>query len=88
MLCENFNPRTIEGLMCRFYLNVGWDGKLYDCDFNQMLGLEIRDPLSGDSLTIDLIDERMFEGIIIQTGTHCYGCVAGSGSSFRGEIVK
>ena len=88
LLYENFNPKTIEGLMCRYYLNVGWDGKLYDCDFNQMLGLEIRDPQTENSLTIDSINERSLEGIKIHTGIHCYGCTAGRGSSCRGEIVR
>lgn len=88
LLCENFNPRTVEGLMCRYYLNVGWNGKLYDCDFNQMLDLEIREPQTQNPLTIDSISEKCLEGIKISTGQHCYGCTAGRGSSCIGEIVK
>lgn len=88
LLYESFNPATLQGLMCRHYLNVGWDGRFYDCDFNQMLGLEIRDPQTGKPLTIDSVDDKSLEGIKISTGAHCYGCTAGRGSSCRGEIVN
>ncbi|MBS7622258.1 arsenosugar biosynthesis radical SAM protein ArsS [Candidatus Bathyarchaeota archaeon] len=88
LLYENFNPATLERLMCRYYLNVGWDGRIYDCDFNQMLGLEICDPQTGRPLTIDSVDPQSLEGISIHTGAHCYGCTAGRGSSCRGELVK
>ncbi len=88
LLYESFNPATLQGLMCKYYLNVGWDGRLYDCDFNQMLSFNIRDPQTGKLLTIDSVDDRSLEGMKIRTGTHCYGCTAGRGSSCKGEIVN
>jgi radical SAM/Cys-rich protein len=88
LLYESFNPATLQGLMCKYYLNVGWDGRLYDCDFNQMLGLEILNPQTRKPFTIDSVDDESLEGIKIRTGTHCFGCTAGRGSSCRGEIVN
>jgi radical SAM/Cys-rich protein len=88
LLYENFNPSTVNGLMCKYYLNVGWDGKIYDCEFNQFLGITIRDPHAEKPLTINGINEKKFEDIKINTGTHCYGCTAGRGSSCMGELVK
>ena len=88
LLYESFNPATLQGLMCKYYLNVGWDGRLYDCDFNQMLGLEILDPQTGKPITIDSVDDKSLKGTKIRTGVHCYGCTAGRGSSCRGEIVN
>jgi hypothetical protein len=67
---------------------VGWDGRLYDCDFNQMLSFNIGDRRTGKPLTIDLVDDRSSEGIKIRTGIHCYGCTAGRGSNCKGEIVN
>lgn len=83
-LINAYNPAAVEGVMCRSTLSVGWDGQLYDCDFNQMLQLptgfgaprHIRDFVAGD-----LAARR------IVTGRHCYGCTAGSGSSCGGETA-
>lgn len=74
----SFNPLTIEGLMCRHLLSVGWDGALYDCDFNQVLGLTIdRDhPQSIKGFDYVRLSKRL-----ITVGEHCYGCTAGQGST-------
>jgi hypothetical protein len=70
--------------MCRTTLSVGWDGRLYDCDFNQMLGLG-----QGRGLPDQIgdFDEELLSSRRIVTGQHCYGCTAGSGSSCQGTLV-
>lgn len=85
LLFESFNPATVDDLMCVNTLNVGWDGKLYDCDFNQML--DLRMTVEGKVLTIFDVDES-FQGRLIDTGKHCFGCTAGAGSSCGGELVS
>jgi len=77
-LVNAFNPVTVDGLMCRYTLSVGWDGRLYDCDFNQMLdlGLGPRSPK-----TIFEAPLERLAGRVIQIGQHCFGCTAGLGSS-------
>jgi hypothetical protein len=76
-LVNAFNPAAVDGLMCRFTLSVGWDGRLYDCDFNQMLELAL--------------PQTIFEGLpaerAIVTGPHCFGCTAGAGSSCGGATA-
>jgi radical SAM/Cys-rich protein len=83
-LAAAFNPATIPGLMCRHLLSVGWDGRLHDCDFNQMLeiGLSAGQPRTIADLTACSGVRR------IVTGPHCYGCTAGAGSSCSGALVK
>jgi radical SAM/Cys-rich protein len=76
-LSAAFNPQTVEGLMCRRMLSVGWDGRLYDCDFNQMLDM----PLSS---TIFDADPLQLAQRLVQTDAHCFGCTAGAGSSCGG----
>jgi radical SAM/Cys-rich protein len=83
-LVNAFNPGAVEGLMCRNTLSVGWDGRLYDCDFNQMLDLEIdlpRGPHIGD------FDEDAWHRRRIVTARHCFGCTAGAGSSCGGQTA-
>ena len=75
-----FNPASLQGLMCRNTLSVGWDGRLYDCDFNQMLELEI----PGSVLDLDL---DALSGRNIRTLSHCFGCTAGRGSSCGGAVT-
>lgn len=77
-LVNAFNPATVDGLMCRTTLSVSWDGRLYDCDFNQMLdlGLGPRSPKTIFEASLDRLVER-----VIQIGQHCFGCTAGLGSS-------
>jgi radical SAM/Cys-rich protein len=84
-LIAAFNPAAAEGLMCRSTLSVGWDGRLYDCDFNQMLEL----PLAGDlPRQIADFDPQRVARRRIATGLHCYGCTAGAGSSCGGTVVR
>ncbi len=83
LLIHNFNPETLDGLMCRNTLNVSWDGQLFDCDFNQMLGMDIRrkKPLSVFDIT-----KKDLEGRSVLTANHCFGCTAGAGSSCQGAL--
>lgn len=80
-LVEAYNPSAAAGVMCRNTLSVGWDGTLYDCDFNQMLDLPVSfgAPLHIRDFVHDRLDTRR-----IVTGQHCYGCTAGAGSSCGG----
>jgi radical SAM/Cys-rich protein len=84
LLEDNFNPATVPGLMCRHLLSVDWRGFVYDCDFNQMLGL----PLAGgaprhlwDIRAKQLTDQP------IAVDRHCFGCTAGAGSSCGGALA-
>jgi radical SAM/Cys-rich protein len=83
-LVNAFNPSTLENIMCKSTLSVGWDGKLYDCDFNQMLGMTVN---HGAPEHIAMFDLKKLANRRVVTGNHCYGCTAGTGSSCRGEIV-
>jgi radical SAM/Cys-rich protein len=83
-LANAFNPHALRGLMCRNTVSVGWDGKLYDCDFNQMLELPVE---AGPCMSIFDLDPSILGARKIVTGRHCYGCTAGSGSSCQGTIV-
>ena len=82
-LIEAFNPGAAKGVMCRSMLSVGWDGKLFDCDFNQMLELPTG---SGQPKTIAEFNAESLIGRSIMTGQHCYGCTAGAGSGCQGAI--
>jgi len=78
-LVNAFNPAAAEGVMCRSIISVGHDGRLYDCDFNQMLDIEISE---GDSpSTIFDFDYEKLRNRGIKFGSHCFGCTAGAGSS-------
>jgi radical SAM/Cys-rich protein len=83
-LVQAFNPNTIDGLMCRSLVSMDWRGRLYDCDFNQMLELTVDHDLPQ---TIADFEPTKFAGRRIITGTHCFGCTAGSGSSCRGAVI-
>ncbi|HVF28905.1 MAG TPA: arsenosugar biosynthesis radical SAM (seleno)protein ArsS [Pyrinomonadaceae bacterium] len=83
-LVEAFNPGTVEGLMCRSLVSVDWTGRLYDCDFNQMLELPVAPELPQ---TLDSFDPSTFSARRISTGAHCFGCTAGTGSSCGGTVV-
>lgn len=88
LLVNHFNPETVDGLMCRALVSVGWDGRLYDCDFNQMLEMPIGAAGAREALTVwDLDDLDGLAGAPIATGAHCFGCTAGAGSSCGGAIV-
>ena len=85
LLVDAFNPATLAGLMCRNTLSVSWDGRVFDCDFNQMLDLESR--REGRSLgRVRQLDPDRLVGRQIVTGRHCFGCTAGSGSSCGGAL--
>jgi radical SAM/Cys-rich protein len=84
-LVEAFNPNAVEGLMCRNLLSVDWTGRLYDCDFNQMLELGVSAELPQ---TISDLEPKRFARRRIVTGPHCFGCTAGAGSSCGGSTVK
>ena len=83
-LVEAFNPGTIAGLMCRDMISVDWTGRLYDCDFNQMIDLPVARELPQ---TIRDFDPARFSGRTISTAAHCFGCTAGAGSSCGGAVT-
>jgi len=83
-LVNAYNPAAISGLMCRNTLSVGWDGRLYDCDFNQMLDLELDLPAGPH---IRDFDEDAWQRRKIITARHCFGCTAGAGSSCGGQTA-
>lgn len=83
LLVRNFNPDTIEELMCLNTINVGWDGKIYDCDFNQQLGYAVGvDSIHrGGKTVFDIESLDDLRDVRIRTDNHCFGCTAGMGSS-------
>lgn len=81
-LVNAYNPKTLDGLMCREQISVGYDGFIYDCDFNQMLDLK-----SNEKTHIKDFNLQSFLQRNIVVANHCYGCTAGAGSSCGGEIV-
>ncbi|MBI5902567.1 MAG: arsenosugar biosynthesis radical SAM protein ArsS [Deltaproteobacteria bacterium] len=83
-LCASYNPVAAANVMCREIISVGWDGALYDCDFNQMLGIRCG---YGAPAHIRDFDAGMLERRRITTGPHCYGCTAGAGSSCSGAMA-
>ena len=82
LLVTHFNPQAVHGLMCRTLISVGWDGRIYDCDFNQMLDL----PLPAARTIFELASVDLV-GQPIATAPHCFGCTAGAGSSCGGSLV-
>jgi radical SAM/Cys-rich protein len=82
LLAGAYNPATLDGLMCRHQISVGYDGGVYDCDFNQMLGMT-SEPVSHVK---DFV-YGPFMARSIRTGNHCYGCTAGAGSSCGGAVT-
>jgi radical SAM/Cys-rich protein len=86
LLERNFNAATLNQVMCRNLISVGWQGAVYDCDFNHMLDLAMTDAegrrLDISSLTVEQLSERP-----ISVGDHCYACTAGRGSSCGGSLV-
>lgn len=83
-LRERFNPQTVESLMCRQQVHVSWDGALHDCDFNYALGMGTN---SNSPTHIRDFDPQQLLRRRIHTGTHCFGCTAGHGSSCGGALV-
>jgi len=85
LLVNSFNPATISGLMCRNTISISWDGRIFDCDFNQMLELESQHP-DGNRLHIRDFDPEILSRRQVVTARHCFGCTAGAGSSCGGAI--
>lgn len=84
LLIDHFNVATVDGLMCRTMISVDWQGRLFDCDFNQMLDMELKE---DNPRTIHDFDVSKLANREIMTGRHCFGCTAGCGSSCQGAIV-
>lgn len=82
-LIQSYNPVAASNVMCRNTLSIGWDGSVYDCDFNQMLDLKVQ----GNSKHIDdfNVEELLQRNIVVNQ--HCFGCTAGSGSSCGGTLA-
>jgi len=83
-LANAFNPAAAAGVMCRNTISVGWNGALYDCDFNQMLDLPVQTPAPAH---VRDFDPELLRGRRIRVANHCYGCTAGSGSSCTGATT-
>ncbi len=81
-LVGGFNAAAVAGLMCRNTISVSWDGRLYDCDFNQMLELDAEPPM-----TIETFDFERWQAREVITRAHCFGCTAGAGSSCGGATT-
>jgi radical SAM/Cys-rich protein len=82
-LVEAFNPKAVANVMCTNTISVGWDGYLYDCDFNQMLGLKV----ASAEKHIAQFNEHNLTNRNIIISQHCYGCTAGAGSSCQGAVA-
>ncbi|MEM1055535.1 MAG: arsenosugar biosynthesis radical SAM (seleno)protein ArsS [Bacteroidota bacterium] len=82
-LLEAFNPGAIDGLMCRNTISVGWDGRVYDCDFNQQLEMDAAVPFAH----VQDFDLDAWQARTVRTARHCYGCTAGAGSSCGGATA-
>ncbi|ABX08677.1 arsenosugar biosynthesis radical SAM (seleno)protein ArsS [Prochlorococcus marinus] len=85
LLKKSFNPKTLDSIMCLETISVDWEGNIYDCDFNQQIG--INDTHEIKSLKKLLSNKKTLEGDLITVDDHCFGCTAGSGSSCGGELT-
>ena len=84
LLVDSFNPGTLNGVMCRNTLNIGWQGEVFDCDFNQMLKMQWQE--HGTPLFLWDINPETVRDRQILTDNHCFGCTAGAGSSCGGAL--
>ncbi|MCK5400868.1 MAG: DUF3641 domain-containing protein, partial [Flavobacteriaceae bacterium] len=82
-LVEAYNPSAVANVMCTNTISVSWDGWLYDCDFNQILGLKVDSKIKH----IKDYNEELLQNRKIITSQHCYGCTAGAGSSCQGSVI-
>ncbi len=91
LLIDSFNPNAVEDVMCRSLISIGWDGRIFDCDFNQMEEIPIPGHVK-DIWEIDSFDSFSTSDdarrIPISTREHCFGCTAGQGSSCQGALAK
>jgi radical SAM/Cys-rich protein len=89
LLRDAYRAENLDGVMCRTLISIDWEGNLYDCDFNQMLGLPLggASPASPRRHLRDLLsDDHRFDHAAIAVADHCYGCTAGQGSSCGGAL--
>ncbi|MDD2899726.1 MAG: arsenosugar biosynthesis radical SAM protein ArsS [Desulfuromonadaceae bacterium] len=86
MLASRFNPETAGTIMCRTLISVDWQGKVYNCDFNQAVGMSINTD-DGSDISISELDDAGMNGKQIDLAQHCYCCTAGEGSSCTGALV-
>ena len=84
LLESKFNPASVDDVMCRTLISVSWDGRLFDCDFNQMLELPLAEKSSAHIRDFDLAALQQRK---IRTAEHCLGCTAGAGSSCSGALL-
>ena len=87
LLESSFNASTLDQVMCRNLISIGWEGAIYDCDFNQMLDLPIR-YADGRPLNISTLSFDQVQHLPVTVGDHCYACTAGSGSSCGGALLS
>lgn len=83
-LVNAFNPAAVSGVMCRNTISIDWQGFMYDCDFNQMLGLKVDEKVKAHISEFDLLALESRDIVVSQ---HCYGCTAGAGSSCQGTTT-
>jgi len=86
LLKDAFSVANMNGLMCINQLSIDWQGYVYDCDFNQMLNMNILDPQNFQKLHISDVLKTDMANIPIRIADHCYGCTAGQGSSCGGAL--
>uniref|UniRef100_A0A7S0DY16 DUF3641 domain-containing protein n=1 Tax=Hanusia phi TaxID=3032 RepID=A0A7S0DY16_9CRYP len=87
LLVRNFNLATVDGLMCTNLVSVGYDGKMYDCDFNQQLALGMNLTKSSSPTVFDVQSLEELKGLAVVADSHCFGCTAGNGSSCQGATT-
>jgi hypothetical protein len=83
-LINAFNPAAVAGVMCRNTISIDWQGFIYDCDFNQMLGLKVHEQAGQHISTFDMARLKSRDVVISQ---HCFACTAGAGSSCQGTTA-
>jgi radical SAM/Cys-rich protein len=86
LLKDSMNLANLEGVMCRNQLSIDWQGYVYDCDFNQMLNLNLNHPEQGSRLHIGDLSKTDLASIDVIVADHCFGCTAGQGSSCGGAL--
>jgi radical SAM/Cys-rich protein len=85
LLRDSYHPQNLDGVMCRSLVSVDWQGKLFDCDFNQMLDLPMLSE-RDEPLHVTQLSGMSLAGRPVEVRGHCYGCTAGQGSSCGGAL--